>query len=893
MLTIIKNKKVLIGIGILVISSIGVGFLLFKKPAKEPFDAVPVGGTAKTYELSVEVLAENVLISRNLELVKKSKDEYSGKVVISLENVSDKNASHNLRVVEVIPKEFAQKVDEIEFSISPTKILADDAALLWVIEDLEANETKEISYSQKKSSSYDEAENIFERIAIKYRDVSQKIDEELEKPLSDLVAESIKKIQTTEEKGFLFSFYENYYKQLGWFLYIRSFTKTPMQYFEEQRQSALDKADFYIMHGAFAQALKTFQDAIGLVGSVFVKSSLPGFLSSSYSVLKDFGLKPADFANVIQEYYEVYDFVENAVDVPEIMQKPDVQSYFTSFILKFTLMADVEMGQKIDAWKAMQYSTLAFGADKLIKLHEKAKKRELTEAEAKQLGYMEVTFNLLQAEILDVDIVVMEHRDKTPEEQHRLIVLRKFKDYYLNSAKQRATVMNEIIAQAEAAPQTLSADITAGLVAYWKFDETSGDTVSDSSGNNNNGTLFGPTRETSANCKFSNCLSFDGDSYVSTNLDVQPRAMAEATWSVWVYPSRVNHRYRQQIMSDDNGDFDRSILIDENSASFGVFTGPIPNAVWRSTSVNANQWQHIVVVWGKDNVYFYKNGIEYSFGKAPFGQSTSYKLNIGRNPGFRWEEFQGRLDDIRVYNRALSHKEINQLYSKGASAVVQPTPTPIPSGPDITAGLISYWKFDETSGNTAYDSSGNNNNGTLVNSPTRETSVSCKSSACLSFNGSNEYVSTNLDVQPKAITESTWVAWVYPARVNHTYRQQIMSDDDGDFDRSILIDENSASFSVFAGPIPNGGVWRVVAADLNQWQHIAVVWRRDGFYFYKNGVEYTSTKIPFDQSTNNKLHIGNNPGFHSEEFQGRLDDVRVYNHALSANEIQQLYERLK
>src|SRR3989338_2173060 len=74
---------------------------------------------------------------------------------------------------------------------------------------------------------------------------------------------------------------------------------------------------------------------------------------------------------------------------------------------------------------------------------------------------------------------------------------------------------------------------------------------------------------------------------------------------------------------------------------------------------------------------------------------------------------------------------------------------------DITSGLIGHWKFDETSGTSASDSSGNNNTGTLTNSPTWTTG---KINSALSFDGTDDYVNIgNMNVSGSGITIAAWV----------------------------------------------------------------------------------------------------------------------------------------
>jgi hypothetical protein len=64
--------------------------------------------------------------------------------------------------------------------------------------------------------------------------------------------------------------------------------------------------------------------------------------------------------------------------------------------------------------------------------------------------------------------------------------------------------------------------------------------------------------------------------------------------------------------------------------------------------------------------------------------------------------FKGQISDVRIYDRALSAEEVEQLYK----------------GYDIRNGLVGHWPLNEGQGTTAYDRSGNGNDGTLIGGPT-------------------------------------------------------------------------------------------------------------------------------------------------------------------------------
>ena len=161
--------------------------------------------------------------------------------------------------------------------------------------------------------------------------------------------------------------------------------------------------------------------------------------------------------------------------------------------------------------------------------------------------------------------------------------------------------------------------------------------------------------------------------------------------------------------------------------------------------------------------------------------------------------------------------------------------------------------------------------------------LTAKPNLALKLDGSSQYVTTTLDAQPSALPTTTWEAWVYPTRTNYGTRQTIFSIDDGAYDRGVDIEANTSNFAIFTGQ----GVWQPTTADLNTWQHIAVVYTPTGISFYKNGVEYLyNTSQGFSLNpTVNKFQIGRNPGF-NEPFAGQLDEVRVWNYQRTQTQIQ-------
>ncbi|WP_073284336.1 FG-GAP-like repeat-containing protein [Hymenobacter psychrotolerans] len=199
-------------------------------------------------------------------------------------------------------------------------------------------------------------------------------------------------------------------------------------------------------------------------------------------------------------------------------------------------------------------------------------------------------------------------------------------------------------------------------------------------------------------------LSFTGvnstsSQRVTTSLNASPAAMPNTTWEAWVYPTRTGYAVRQTVFSVDDGGYDRGLIIEANSSSWGVFTG---TEAWQPTTVDLNQWQHVAVVYSSTGIRFYKNGVEYVYGGGPNTAGTTNRFTIGSNPGFLNESWQGQIDEVRVWNTARSQSQIQSLLFDA------------PAG--TTAGLAGFWRFNEGSGSTATDETGSNN-GTLANAP--------------------------------------------------------------------------------------------------------------------------------------------------------------------------------
>ncbi|MFH1656898.1 MAG: LamG domain-containing protein, partial [bacterium] len=145
-----------------------------------------------------------------------------------------------------------------------------------------------------------------------------------------------------------------------------------------------------------------------------------------------------------------------------------------------------------------------------------------------------------------------------------------------------------------------------------------------------------------------------------------------------------------------------SIYADEsNRLIFHIKDGYNDSIIFSTTPINDTQWHHIVALRTPDNVSIYTDKISEGTQDAVFVGGNIDNIDnlvIGGLP--EWATyFNGSIDDVRIYNRALSPAEVTEHYNGIFS--------------DET-GLAGLWHFDEGSGDTTADDSGNGNNGSLA-----------------------------------------------------------------------------------------------------------------------------------------------------------------------------------
>ncbi len=345
-----------------------------------------------------------------------------------------------------------------------------------------------------------------------------------------------------------------------------------------------------------------------------------------------------------------------------------------------------------------------------------------------------------------------------------------------------------------------------------------------------------------------NYLEFDGDDdYVSSDLEISN--YTAITIEAWVYAHSFNPSDPDNNISNlVVGGNETTVLrigddtIDNNQPQFVLDIGG-HQRLEATTRMDNNTWYHIAGVWDGSTMKIYINGVmENSQSMSGTMASTTASTLVGGATDSRF--LDGYMDEVRIWDDARTKTEIRQnMYRE------------IPN-PTSETNLVSYYKFNETSGTSASDASQNTNTGTL-NGGFNFTDNADPSAAffgpknCLVFDGSNEYVA--IGSGPSSL--NTVELWVYPETTS-----VYLLDLNGS--AYIWINSGTVTATGFTSPTiyVDGHETTTVSAD--KWQHIAVT---------------TSSSIDA-----NNLDIGRQG---SNYFKGKIDELRIWSEVRTQDSI--------
>ncbi|TAL14738.1 LamG domain-containing protein [Patescibacteria group bacterium] len=212
---------------------------------------------------------------------------------------------------------------------------------------------------------------------------------------------------------------------------------------------------------------------------------------------------------------------------------------------------------------------------------------------------------------------------------------------------------------------TTSPIVLNGLVGWWPFNGN----ANDSSGNGYNGTVSGATLTTGQNGSANGAYAFNGSSSSITEPSTMGLGTTNATLSCWVYnPTATNSgEFIKASVGYSYGIGIGSTQFDNTTPGTNIVM-LYENVRWIATSTALGTGWHFVamVIDGSGTPFAYRDGVLVPGNYAGTGATapTSGAAIGGNSANARW--FTGSIDDVRIYNRALSANEIASLYNAGA-----------------------------------------------------------------------------------------------------------------------------------------------------------------------------------------------------------------------------------
>ncbi len=428
------------------------------------------------------------------------------------------------------------------------------------------------------------------------------------------------------------------------------------------------------------------------------------------------------------------------------------------------------------------------------------------------------------------------------------------------------------------------------LLAHWTFDGKNG--FADVSGNGNNlssigGTIrqvigkIGQARSTNSQCIHGlPGFSLGGKSFTITG---------------WWYPTSLSNSSNTYLMSKGKGGVAGMGLY----ATAGEFNFLISDSNGPNYTIDcggtANQWNMFTVTFDLDTQILrcylntsFQDSADLSSEATNFDDSYRFAFGGRSLSGSSCDQRANKethVDDVRIYDRVLSAQEIKRLHNIGTPTSFNGTAKGMSS---LSANLIGHWTFDGSDGGR--DRSSEGNHGELTGVATSSAATIGKMGQAFSFDGVDDYlvISSGLNLTQYPITLSVWTSLTSEAGGTAFW-----VGDESRNNRYFRVQSSSSGHSVtLKYSSPQSTISTSDTVEVNIWHHIVAVYRSStDRELFVDGVSRSTATSEVDFPIQiDKTVVGRHDGTSSGDyFPGKVDDVRVYSRALSAEEIRGLY----
>jgi hypothetical protein len=442
------------------------------------------------------------------------------------------------------------------------------------------------------------------------------------------------------------------------------------------------------------------------------------------------------------------------------------------------------------------------------------------------------------------------------------------------------------------------------LITLWHFDEGTGATAYDSSGQYDTGTIVNSPTWTAG--LFGNALTFNGTSqwvYGATDYTTEPTTYTEELWFKTTTTSGgklIGYENSQIYQGGATGatNYDANIyMINSGQIEAGNYVPSLgtEQTLTSPLSYNDGKWHQVVAQLSPtsgSSLFIDGTLVAQNTTHTQVQQFSGY-WHVGAGNLGAWPNqptsyyFAGTIDEVRVSTFIVSSLQIAKDYLAGnTGSNTLPNSAGLLVSTTQPSGLYAQWHLDESSGTFALDASGNGRNGTIVDNPPYVTGTD---GLALSLNGSNQYFySPLLPSFPTVLTEELW----FKTTENSGTEDLIDLDHSptlsaGSIDRLIrmtstglvgfYVYSGGAGYSIASASAYNDGNWHRAAATLSPTL---------GMQLYVDGVQVAanSSVTSADNYTDGGPYIIVGSGSEGY-FNGAIDEVRFSTVALNSQQI--------
>ncbi len=414
--------------------------------------------------------------------------------------------------------------------------------------------------------------------------------------------------------------------------------------------------------------------------------------------------------------------------------------------------------------------------------------------------------------------------------------------------------------------------------------------------------------------KFGNALNFDADNdYISVPAISN---LSSFSWSLWFKTRAVNNdRYLGARTTNVTTFLRKGTNCAQNKIEFGVYAGGWQGGC-STSSIVTDTWYHLVAVYNETThkAQIYINGRLDASATTTGTVSTSAG---GLNIGAAWDGasvFDGTIDEVKIYDFALSENQVKVEYNQGKSQVMGSLSTAsdgktgdnsaarayCPPGNlegNCDAGQdpapVAEWKFDEGTGQSVNDTTGHSNTGVLGSSGGVDSAdpswIGGKFGKALNFDGDNDYVEVSGLDPYEAGGSISFMVWIKPSVVDGS-QDMILSRPNP----QIRLELAGGDFRVNLG---DGADWCIAnfnggPVEANKWQHLAATYNHNTkiLTLYRNGVITNSTETTCTLDNSGSIYIGQYE-LGGYNFPGAIDEVRFYSYARTPAQVAWDYNR--